>query len=462
MKISVVGTGYVGLTLSALLSRIGYKVHCLDIDKEKIDTIKKGKSYFFEAGLDTLVKYGIESGNLIPTLDYKEGVEDADIIFICVGTPSLEDGSFDLSGVFASVQMAARYAKNGVIFVQRSTVPVGTGRKIMGIIGNENDDLNYEYLSSPEFLREGSAVFDSLIQDRVVVGGEKEDVKEKIFEIFAKLERSAPKILKESPEISKFATAYIHKNGSLDERDFKEKCVSTRIESAELIKVCSNTFLAMKITFANNISRACDVVGANINEVMDGVGMDKRIGRSFLYAGLGFGGGCFPKDIKGLIRSFKEIGVNDGLFEKVLEINNEQIHYVIESIKKMGVQSSSKVGVLGLAFKPGTSDVRESPACILCKELVKEGYVVNGTDPKAITEARENFKEEKDLKYVNTVEEVFKDSEVVILATEWPEYMGLNYKRLSKIMKEKNFYDARNCLDRDKMSEIFNFNNLGA
>jgi UDPglucose 6-dehydrogenase len=218
----------------------------------------------------------------------------------------------------------------------------------------------------------------------------------------------------------------------------------------------------MKITYANNISRACDVVGANINEVMDGVGMDKRIGRSFLYAGLGFGGGCFPKDVKGLIRSFKEIGVNEGLFEKVLEINNEQIHYVIDSIKKIGVLPPSKVGVLGLSFKPGTSDVRESPACILCKALAKEGYMVKGTDPKAISEARENFKEEKNLKYVDTVEEVFKDSEVVILATEWPEYKGLDYKRLSKMMKEKNFYDARNCLDRDEMSKVFNFNNVAS
>jgi UDPglucose 6-dehydrogenase len=177
---------------------------------------------------------------------------------------------------------------------------------------------------------------------------------------------------------------------------------------------------------------------------------------------LGFGGGCFPKDIKGLIRSFKEIGVNEGLFEKVLEINNEQIHYVIDSIKKMGVLPPSKVGVLGLSFKPGTSDVRESPACILCKALAKEGYMVKGTDPKAISEARENFKEEKNLKYVDTVEEVFKDSEVVILATEWPEYKGLDYKRLSKMMKEKNFYDARNCLDRDEMSKVFNFNNVAS
>jgi UDPglucose 6-dehydrogenase len=462
MKISVLGTGYVGLTLSALLSRIGYTVYCVDIDKEKIDTVKSGKSYFFEAGLDSLINYGIKKGTLVPTLDYKEGVKDADIIFMCVGTPSSEDGGFNLTGVYSCVQQASKYAKDKVIFVQRSTVPVGTGAKIKKVIESENPNLKYHYLSSPEFLREGSAVFDSIVQDRIVVGGESEIAKKKVFEIFEKLESKALEITKEIPEISKFANAYMQKNGSYNDRGFKEKTVSTCMESAELIKVCSNTFLAMKISFANNIARICDLTGANVNEVMDGVGRDKRIGRSFLYAGLGFGGGCFPKDVRGLIKSVKDMGVDEGLFEKILEVNKAQVQYVVESIKQMGIVSPRKIGVLGLSFKPGTSDVRESPACLLCKALVQEGYEVKATDPEAVSEARENFKEQKNLKYVDTVEEVFDSSNLVILATEWPLYKDLDFGTLSKLMKEKNFYDARNCLDKDEMSEIFRFRNLGA
>lgn len=462
MKITVLGTGYVGLTLSALLSKVGYTVYCLDIDKQKIDIIKKGRAYFFEAGLDTLIKYGIDSGNLVPTLDYKDAIKDADVVFICVGTPSTEDGGFDVSGVYNAIQEAVRYAKDDVILVQRSTVPVGTGQRAMKIVEAENPKLKYHYLSSPEFLRESSAVFDSTVQDRIVLGGESDEAKEKVFGIFESIERQASEITKEIPEISQFASSYIQKGNNLTKKEFKEKCVSTSVESAELIKNCANTFLAMKISFANNIARVCDKVGANVNEVMDGVGMDKRIGRSFLYAGLGFGGGCFPKDVRGLIRSVKDMGIDSELFEKILDVNAEQIRYVIDSIKLMGILAPAKIGVLGLSFKPGTSDVRESPSCILCQRLSEEGYTVKAVDPEAISEAKENFKENEKLSYVNSVKEVFEESELVILATEWPEYIELDYNGLSNLMKRKNFFDARNCLDKRKMSKIFNFKNLGA
>jgi UDPglucose 6-dehydrogenase len=462
MNISVLGTGYVGLTLSALLSRIGYKVNCVDVVPEKIDVIKGGKSYFFESGLDLLIKYGIESKNLFPTLDYKEGVKDADIIFMTIGTPSLEDGGLDLTSVYSAVEEASKYVKDGVIFVQRSTVPVGTGKRIQSIIRSTNPSLKFEYLSSPEFLREGSAVLDSLIQDRVVIGGESDEAKEKVFEIFEKLESEAVDITKDIPEIYEYANAYIQNNGKDIKKAFKEKCISTCLESAELIKVCSNTLLSTKISFANSIARVCDRVGANVNEVMDGVGMDKRISRSFLYAGLGFGGGCFPKDVRGLIKSIKDMGMDTQLFESVLNVNHNQIQYVIDCIKDMGILTGSKVGVLGLSFKPGTSDVRESPSCILCKELVKDGYSVVATDPRAVEQAKKSFPEEGSLKYVNTVEEVFDGVKLVILATEWGEYGDLDYTELSKKMKSKNMYDARNFLNKEKMSQIFNFRNLGS
>lgn len=461
MNISVIGTGYVGLTLSALLSKAGHKVHCIDVVPEKIETIKQGKSYFYELGLDNLVKFGIDSGNLIPTLDYEEGVKDADLVFLSVGTPSGEDGGWDLTYVYDAVASAAKYMKDGVILIQRSTVPVGTGKRAMVIIKETNPKSKFTYLSSPEFLREGSAVLDSIIQDRIVVGGDSEGAKQKIFDLFEEVEKMAKEITKETPEIYEFACTYIM-NGDHKEGTFKDKCVSTCLESAELIKVCSNTFLATKISFANNVARVCDRVGANVNEVMNGVGMDRRIGRSFLYAGLGYGGGCFPKDVKGLIRSTEDLGVDAELFKKVNELNMSQVEYVVGQIKGMNILPGTKVGVLGLAFKPGTSDVRVSPACRLCQSLSKEGYEVVATDPQAIEESKKDYPEEKNFKYVNTTEEVFKDANLVILATEWPEYKNLDYSKYSATMRSKAFFDARNCLDRKKMEEIFKFDNLGA
>ncbi len=462
MKIAIIGTGYVGLTLSALLARVGYKTYCIDVVPEKIKTIKSGKSYFYELGLDSLVKYGIESGNLIPTLDYKEGLSDVDIVFLSVGTPSGPNGGFDLSYIYSAVEDAAKYVKDGVIFVQRSTVPVGTGREAMKRIEKVNPKLKYTYLSSPEFLREGAAVLDSIVQDRIVIGGDDDEAKEKIFKIFEKIEFLSDEICQKNPEISQYANAYMVNNNH-SEVEFAKKCMSTKLESAELIKVCANSMLAMKISFANNIARICDKVDANVNEVMDGVGMDRRINRSFLYAGIGFGGGCFPKDVKGLIRSLEEHDIDASLFKAVMDVNMEQVDFVVEKVKKeAGNPKRGKVGVLGLAFKPGTSDMRVSPAGRLCKALAKEGFNVVGMDPQAIEEAKLEFPEEKNLKYVEDVEEVFKDSEMVILATDWPEFKELDYKSLSKLMKKNNFIDARNYLDVKSMEKIFKFDNIGA
>lgn len=461
MNIAIIGTGYVGLTLSALTARVGHKTHCIDVIPEKIDTIKTGKSYFYELGLDNLVKKGIDSKNLIPTLDYKEGLKDADIIFLSVGTPSGKDGGWDLSYVFDAVEQAAKHIKDGTIFVQRSTVPVGTGEKAISIIKKTNPNVKFTYLSCPEYLREGAAVLDSLIQDRIVIGGGDEETRNKVFGVFKNIEDMAEKITQETPEISKYANNNIGTN-SHKRHIFEDKCISTALESAELIKVCANTLLATKITFANNVARVCDKVGGNISEVMDGVGMDRRISRSFLYAGLGFGGGCFPKDVKGLIKSTEDLGIDASFFNAVYQTNMDQVEYVVEQIKELGIKSGAKVGVLGLSFKPGTNDMRVSPAGRLCKALVKDGYDVTGTDPQAVEEAKLEFPEEDNLKYVKTVEEVFKNADVVILATDWPEYKEMDYTKYVDSMAQKNFFDARNCLNRKDMSEIFNFDNIGA
>jgi UDPglucose 6-dehydrogenase len=460
MNISIIGTGYVGLTLASLIAKVGHKTHCIDVIPKKIETIKSGKSYFYELGLDKLVKEGIESGNLVPTLDYEEGLKDADIVFLYVGTPSDCNGCFDLSYIFAAIKGAARYVKDGVIFVQRSTVAVGTGKSIMEMIDKINPELEYTYLSSPEFLREGAAVIDSISPDRVVVGGDDQEAKEKIFKLFEEIDRIAPDIMKESPEISKYAMNNVS-NGNNKDVKFEDKCISTKLESAELIKVTANSLLATKISFANNIARLCDKVGANVNEVMDGVGMDRRISRSFLYAGIGFGGGCFPKDVKGLINSLEENNVDSDFFKQVLEVNLSQVHFIINCIKEMGVKEG-KVGVLGLAFKQGTSDVRESQACRLCEMLAREGYEVIATDPQAIEEAREFFPERDNLQYSEDINQIFMDSKIVVLATDWPDFKELDYEKLSEIMGSKNFYDARNYLDRKRMGILFKFRNLAS
>lgn len=458
MNVAIIGTGYVGLTLGALTSRVGNKTYCIDVDQSKIETIKKGISYFYELGLDNLVRRGVESGDLIPTLDYEQGLKDADIVFLSVGTPSDANGCFDLTYIFAAVREASKYVKNGVVFVQRSTVPVGTAKKAKSIIEKTNPDLEYTYLVSPEFLREGAAVIDSIVQDRIVVGGEDEKAKEVLFKLFQEIERNSPAIFNETPEISRYATNNMVNNNHR-EVDFKEKCISTCLESAELIKVCANSLLATKISFANNIARICDAVGANVNEVMDGVGMDRRISRSFLYAGIGFGGGCFPKDVKGLINSLREHDVDYDFFEQVLKVNVDQVHFVVKKIGEM-VEKKGKVGVLGLAFKQGTSDVRVSPAGRLCEALADNGYDVVATDPQAIEEARIMFPERDNMIYSDDLKDVFKDSEIVVLATDWPEFKEIDFTTLGDLMKTKNFFDARNFLDKKKMSKIFNFKNI--
>jgi UDPglucose 6-dehydrogenase len=460
MNIAIIGTGYVGLTLGSLTARVGHKTYCIDVVPSKIETIKKGKSYFYELGLDNLVKQGIESGNLIPTLDYEQGLEDADLVFLSVGTPSDDNGCFDLTYIYTAVRDAARYVKDGVIFVQRSTVPVGTGKRAMEIIEKINPDLEYTYLASPEFLREGAAVIDSIVQDRIVVGGGTDKEKKILFDLFEEIENHSPEIFEETPEISRYATNNMVHNNHKDV-EFKEKCISTCLESAELIKVCANSLLATKISFANNIARICDSVGANVNEVMDGVGMDRRISRSFLYAGIGFGGGCFPKDVKGLINSLREHDVDYDLFEQVLKVNMDQVHFVIKKLEEMGVKKG-KVGVLGLAFKQGTSDVRVSPAGRLCEALSDKGYDVVATDPQAVEEARELFPERENMVYTDDVEEVFKGSEVVVLATDWPEFRELDFVKLADLTKSRNFYDARNYLDKEEMKKVFNFENVAA
>lgn len=460
MTVSIVGTGYVGLTTGALLAAAGHKVYCIDIDTSKIEKIKKGKSYFYEPGLNFFIKEGIKSGRLIPTLSYKESIPRSDIAMICVGTPAKGDGSVDLTYIYQAAESIAEYMKKGLIVVQKSTVPVGTGRKLERILKNGSKRSTFHVVSCPEFLAEGSAVFDSFNMDRLVVGGDNQGAKKKVIALFRSLDKYAKEV--DFKKLKKFAGTYKKKVKLHYEIPFSERTVSVSLESAELIKVTANAFLTTKISFANSIARVCDEVGADVSEVMEGVGLDERVGRAFLYAGLGWGGGCFPKDTAGLIYSAEEVGFDFKMLKAVVDINNSQVLYIIRKAKNMlrGKIEGKVISVLGLTFKPGTSDVRISPAIKLVNNLARRGAKVRVYDPKGMREAKTEVLE--NVYFAEDIKDVLKGSHLAILATEWPEFINIDFKKHKKLFKAKNLLDARNRWDREKAKgDGFNYQGIG-
>jgi len=445
-KIAVVGTGYVGLSFAAVLSNVGYKVFAFDIDEEKIETIKKGKAYFSEKGLDELISSGLKKGLLVPTTSYEDYLHEADIVFSCVGTPDNCDGSSNLDHVFDVGKIVANLGKEGVIFVQKSTVPVGTGRKLMKVIEEENPNLRYSYISNPEFLAEGSAVYDTFKMDRVVLGGDSSEAIDYVLGLYKSINEGMEDI--DLDAVSEFAHMYRAKNNG--EEGFN--VVKTNLESAELIKVTSNAFLSLKISFANSIALLCNQTGADINEVMDGVGMDKRIGRSFLYAGRGYGGGCFPKDVSGLISIAKEHGVDLEIMEASTSVNSKMPNEIIKEVKeKAGSLKNKRIALLGLSFKPGTSDVRKSPAIKLANLLIEEKAFVQTYDPKAMEEAEKELKDS--VIYTSSIKEALEESDIVMIATEWPELTNYDYSKHINDIKDKLIVDCQNRLDKEKIKE---------
>lgn len=442
--ITIIGSGYVGTTLAAILANSGYKTYALDIDQNKIDTLKQGKSFFYELGLDSLIKSGIESQNLLPTTSYEEAVPDADIIFSCVGTPDNPDGSSNLSYVFAAIKEASNLMKSGAIYVQRSTVPVGTGRKNIEIVMENNPNLEFNYVSNPEFLRESSAVYDTLNPSRIVVGGDDSSSLDEVIELFKKIHEFA--VTLESSDFSQFANTYGDKLET-----FEPTYVKTKLESAELIKVTANAFLATKISFANSIAKLSDKFDADVNEVMDGIGFDNRIGRAFLYAGLGWGGGCFPKDVSGLSSTFEEAGISSPIINAIKDVNYAMPSFVISKLKEK--VDRGKVAILGLSFKPGTSDCRKSPAILLAENLIENGYEVQAYDPKGMEEAKhEGLNSSVELK--NSLNETVSGADIVVLATEWPEFLNADWANIQSQMNGNILIDGRNRLSRRDMEQI--------
>lgn len=439
-RVAIVGGGYVGLTTAAIFANAGITTHMVDIDEKKIEVVKGGKSYFYEAGLDQLVASGLKKGTLLPTTSYEDAIPEADIVISCVGTPDNPDGSPNLKYIYDAARATAKLAKSQLIFVQKSTVPVGTGDALGEVFKNEFPELEVSYVSNPEFLRESSAIADTLFGDRVVVGGDCAQAVTQVVALYKVMDTHKKEIA---------ATAAITTGAKEDAHEVK--VVETSLKSAELIKVTANAFLALKISFANSIAKLADEAHADINEVMDGVGLDNRIGRAFLNAGRGYGGGCFPKDVSGLISVANDHGVDLHIMGAATEVNASMPGYIVNLAKeKAGSLEGKKVAVLGLAFKAGTSDARKSPAVAVANSLAHEKAEVRAYDPYANEEAGPDLN--RTVSLVDTLDEATKDAELVFIATDWPEFKELDYSKLDN-GSVKFVVDCMNALEPEKITK---------
>jgi UDPglucose 6-dehydrogenase len=428
--ITILGAGYVGLTTAALLAHSGYTVYALEPNLKRLATIKQGRSFFYEEGLDPIIKAAIDAGNLIPTDSYEESVPKSSIVFSCVGTPDKPDGSSNLSYVFSAAESSAKLLADNTMYVQKSTVPVGTGEKIEALFTAAGKKIHY--VSNPEFLREGTALPDTLYFDRVVAGGQNQAAVQQILDVYRQLEAHREAI-----------TAIAH----VPTRKHNGKYIATTLNSAELIKVTSNAFLALKISFANSIAKLADEVDADVIEVMDAVGADQRIGRAFLNAGRGYGGGCFPKDVSGLIASGLDHGVDLEIMTAAQNINASMPGYIVEKTQAaVGSLEGKKVAVLGLAFKAGTSDVRRSPGVLIANTLSQAGAHVRAYDPQAMEEASADLR--KDIVLSDSIEAALQGSDIVLIATEWPEFLDYTPEEYASTMNGTVFVDAINYFDK--------------
>lgn len=431
--VAVLGTGYVGVTTSAILASAGYKVYALDISDDRLQALREGRSFFFEEGINPLIKNAVDNGSLVPTASYEEAVSNSKFIFSCVGTPDKPDGSSNLDYVFAAAEECAKYVKPGSVYIQKSTVPVGTGRKVLKVF----KDKSVAYTSNPEFLREGTAVLDTLFFDRIVVGGSDKDAVHQVLSLYRDVEDH-------QKEIAELA--------GLKPKEIKGEYIATNLDSAELIKVTANAFLALKISFANSIAQLADQTEADVVEVMNAVGADPRIGRAFLNAGRGYGGGCFPKDVKGLISSAQSFGVDLQIMKAADKLNLEMPKYIVDKAKqKTGDVKGKKAAVLGLSFKAGTSDARKSPGVKIANLLAGAGAQVNAYDPEANGEAKRDLNDS--VKPVESAEEAIKGAEVVFVATDWPEFKSIKLPELKSAMSGSAIIDCMNCLDSSKVEE---------
>lgn len=414
MKIVVAGTGYVGLVTGVCLSHLGLKVTCVDSNKEKIELMKQGISPIYEPGLDELLKKNFEEGRLNFTADYKSAYKDADVIFIGVGTPEREDGSANLDYVYTVAEQIAENVENDCLIVVKSTVPIGTNDKIEEFAkGHLKNNIHVEVASNPEFLAQGTAVKDTLFGNRIVIGVESNKARDTLKEVYKR---------------------------------FNQPIVVTNRRSAEMIKYASNDFLALKISFINEIANFCEIVGADIEDVTKGMSYDPRIGDKFLNAGLGYGGSCFPKDTKALHWLANDNGYELKTIKATIEVNENQKYKLFRKAKqRFGSLKGLKVAVLGLTFKPGTDDLREAPSIQNVRRLLEEGAEIVAYDPVGEVNFKKLFPTE--VTYVKTPEEALNDADLAFIFTEWNEIKSLDLNIYQVLMNTPIIFDGRNCYE---------------
>jgi UDPglucose 6-dehydrogenase len=428
MKLTIIGTGYVGLVTGTCFAEVGHHVICVDNDAAKVQMLQAGGIPIYEPDLEPLVKKNVGNGHLTFTTSTAEGVEKSDVVFIAVPTPPLDDGAVDLSFIEKVAREIAGSMTGYKVVVDKSTVPVKTGDKVAETIKRYcKARVDFDVVSNPEFLREGFAVEDLMKPDRIVIGVRSQRPVAAMKEVYA---------------------------------PFKAPVIVTDINSAELIKHASNSFLALKISYINALSVLCEATGANVQEVANGMGMDDRIGRRFLDASLGFGGSCFPKDLSAFIKIAEQVGYNFDLLKEVQKINAEQMNRFVKKISEtLWVLKDKKIGVLGLAFKQNTDDIRMSPAIDLCQRLQKEGAILRVYDPKAMDKARAVL---KDVTFVDDMNDVATGCDALVIATEWSEFKKLDLDRVRKTLTHPIMFDGRNLFDAKEMEELgFIYKSIG-
>lgn len=438
MNITVIGTGYVGLVTGTCFSEMGNNVYCVDVDQDKIKSLKNGIIPIYEQHLEKMVNKNYENGNLIFTTNLEEGLSNSDICFIAVGTPMAGDGCADLSVVFQVAKNIGELIAHDLVVVTKSTVPVGTGDKIKKIIQEELDkrnvDYNFEIVSNPEFLKEGTAVEDSMRPDRVIIGSEDEKTINTMKELYA---------------------PYVKNH---------DRFIIMDIRSAEMSKYASNAMLATRISFMNEIANICEKVGADINQVRLGVGSDARIGYNFLYAGCGYGGSCFPKDVNALIKTGEIAGYSPKILREVENVNNEQKLVLVNKIKERFGESllNLSFGLWGLSFKPGTDDMREAPSVVVINELIRSGATIKAYDPKSKQVAEDIFKDNRNIEFYNNKYDVLDDCDGFIIVTEWNEFRSPDFNEISNRLNNKIIFDGRNQFDKRILNKLgFEYYQIG-
>jgi UDPglucose 6-dehydrogenase len=421
-KIAVIGTGYVGLVTGTCFAETGNQVICVDIDVNKVEKMKNGEIPIYEPHLDVIFERNIKANRLSFTTDLADGIKDAEIIFLALPTPPGEDGSADLSYILGVAEQLGKMITDYKVIVDKSTVPVGTAEKVHAAIA-KNATVPFAVVSNPEFLREGFAVDDFMKPDRVVIGTSDEKALKVMESLYKPFVRQGNPII------------------FMDEK------------SAELTKYAANAFLATKITFMNEVANFCELVGANVDKVRIGIGSDERIGKRFLFPGIGYGGSCFPKDVQALVKSGKEQNFNFEILEAVMKVNEDQKTVLFPKIKNFfrGNLEGKKIAMWGLAFKPDTDDIREAPALYMIEELTKAGAEVTAFDPEAMKNVR-NLIGDK-INYANSEYEALENADALVICTEWGIFRNPDFKRVSELLKDKVIFDGRNLFDLEEMSE---------